>query len=45
MPSTADEVMILATNAASYGLGSLKKGFVSFNDFFFFISYYTTSSS
>jgi hypothetical protein len=45
MPSTAEEVMILATSAASYRLGSLKKGFVSFNDFFFFIFYYTTSSS
>ena len=40
MPSTAEEVMTLAISADSYCLGSLKNGFVSFNDFFF-MSYYT----
>jgi hypothetical protein len=42
MPSTAEEVAVLAVNEASYFSGSLKYGFDTFKDFFFMI-YYTTN--
>lgn len=41
MPSTADDVITLAMSAASYCLGSLRYGLVSFNDFLIMFNYTT----